>query len=384
MPKTKVAIFAGSDIRDFGGGEKYAIEMSKRLVDVEITFFSARTKSRHRLNEVDVQKLTKSRIVYYNTPVLPFVVERFPLTMSAIREFSTLRNYDTIYNYDPSLMTIIMLRFYAWRFGKKFIFGMHDPDPLKETPVVNTPARRAFLSIYKHIRNFVVFGVKNVRVVNEDEMHNLKRKGYAGRIYYITDFISTSVTEKDIKQNNKEFVVLFAGRLSVSHKGIDLLSKVIEKTLAKNDQIHFAIVGSGDDGESVVKDLMRRYPKNVTWDGFVEEAELRHRYQEASLFAFTSRFESFGLSLAEAQSYGIPAVSFAIKGPKEIIKDHFQGTLVKPFDTDDFANAVLHYYELWKAKKITKALKLKISKDVLSRYGPDVVLPKVSKMFIEE
>lgn len=59
-------------------------------------------------------------------------------------------------------------------------------------------------------------------------------------------------------------------------------------------------------------------------------------YRQASFFCMSSRFEGLPMVLLEAQSYGLPIVSFDCDtGPAEIITHGNNGYLVECFDTND-------------------------------------------------
>ncbi len=52
-------------------------------------------------------------------------------------------------------------------------------------------------------------------------------------------------------------------------------------------------------------------------------------YQNAQIFAMSSKFEAFGLATVEAMAYGVPAVGYAdCPGTNEVIKDQYNGLLV--------------------------------------------------------
>ena len=94
-----------------------------------------------------------------------------------------------------------------------------------------------------------------------------------------------------------------------------------------------------------------------------------------------SRYETPGLTLLEAQGYGVPAVAFNVPGPKDIIKDSMQGALIEPFNIDKFSEAMLDYYKLYKKDKATYlGIKLKIRKLIQDRYGEEEFMSKFISM----
>lgn len=70
--------------------------------------------------------------------------------------------------------------------------------------------------------------------------------------------------------------------------------------------------------------------------------DVRGKLAGAGIFALSSRFEGFGLVLTEAATMGVPMVSFDCPvGPSEIITHGVDGYLVKPEDTDAFADRLI-------------------------------------------
>ena len=77
---------------------------------------------------------------------------------------------------------------------------------------------------------------------------------------------------------------------------------------------------------------------DVTFMGFVPEAELPDYYSTATIMVFPSPC-GFGLSSLEAMACGTPVIVAATLDAPEFIGD--AGVLVRPSDPDDLARAVV-------------------------------------------
>lgn len=95
--------------------------------------------------------------------------------------------------------------------------------------------------------------------------------------------------------------VLTVGRVDRSNllrKGIGVF---VEAARLVPDR-EFVVVGGGDP--AVVAELRARAPANVVLTGQLEGRELADRFAAAAVYVQASRYESFGLAVAEAMSYG--------------------------------------------------------------------------------
>jgi glycosyltransferase involved in cell wall biosynthesis len=195
--------------------------------------------------------------------------------------------------------------------------------------------------------------------------------------------LSKIVSAKTITVNHDQFIVLFVGKLLKREKGLDFLSEIIKIVMKKSSGIHFHIIGPEGDSEELLKSLVKRYPNNVEVLGFMNKNKLERQYAGADLFVLTSRKETFGLALLEAQSYGIPAICFDVGGPSDIVKERFQGRIIQRFDTEGFAAAVLKYYKRWQDKERYLKVKKLINKTINLRYNKRNIISKLAKLLVE-
>ncbi len=130
--------------------------------------------------------------------------------------------------------------------------------------------------------------------------------------------------------------ILCVGRLTYQ-KGFDLLIEAWSQVAHELTGWQILIVGGGED-EKMLKSMADQ--KNVS-DSLIflgQQKNMDQFYRQASFFCMSSRFEGLPMVLLEAQSYGLPIVSFDCDtGPAEIITHGNNGYLVECFDTNDLS-----------------------------------------------
>lgn len=379
----RLAIFTGGDIRTYGGGEKYVIELVKRLKNFDITVISHTQDIDLRLTSLEVKKMLNARLLFYKAFTLPILNERSPFTKSGLKILSDINKFDSIYIIDISLPLVIaiLIMLKLKRARTKIILGLHGPGFL-QYPIINSILKKFLLKSYMSLYKYIVFKVPNIHALNLDSAKMLKSRGYKGHVYNIPNFLYSEKIYKMETKSSKKFVVLFVGRLSIYHKGLDLLKEVIIKTLSKNNKIIFHIIGSGEEGKELISKIQNQFYKNVFYKGFLWKADLEKEYINSSIFILTSRSEAFPLVILEAQAHGLPVISFNISGPNEIIEG-LSGKLIKRFNTREFSDAILEYYELWRNNKLDYKLKNKIINKTFDKYSDKIIIPQLVEMLSE-
>lgn len=141
------------------------------------------------------------------------------------------------------------------------------------------------------------------------------------------------------KSSLKDKRVIAVGRY-VYQKGFDMLLQAWSRIEKQYPDWQLAVYGDGErtSYEQLMEDLgidaARCHLNGPTSD-------IQSEYVNSSLFVFSSRFEGFGMVLVEAMACGLPVVSFACPcGPRDIIKDGYDGLLVENGNVEALANSL--------------------------------------------
>jgi alpha-1,3-rhamnosyl/mannosyltransferase len=135
--------------------------------------------------------------------------------------------------------------------------------------------------------------------------------------------------------------VLYTGNIK-PHKNLDRLIQAFARVRAQPGQDDLKLFIIGDE--------VTRYPslrrtvesagvrQDVRFFGYVPDRTLAALYRMASVFAFPSLYEGFGLPPLEAMASGTPVVTSRISSLPEVVGD--AAVLVDPYDVDDIASGI--------------------------------------------
>ncbi len=173
-------------------------------------------------------------------------------------------------------------------------------------------------------------------------------------------------------------VVIAAGRF-VDAKGYDLLISAFSKVIKKFPDWKLKIFGSGENEEILRQQIFNENAYNNIFL-MPKTNDIIGEMMKSSIYALSSRYESFGMVIIEAMSVGVPCVSFACSGPKEIIKDGEDGILVEEGNVDAFANALI---SLIQSKELRRKYGKNAKKNV-ERYSFNVIGDKWGSILSEQ
>lgn len=132
-------------------------------------------------------------------------------------------------------------------------------------------------------------------------------------------------------------LVLYVARL-VPEKRPELFVQVAEHVRRARPDARFALVGGGSELERTRTLVAAKDLDDVfAIPGFVDD--LPSVYHAADLFLSTSRYEGFGLAIAEAMAAGLPVVSTSVGGVADVVGE--AGELIASDGALDLANATI-------------------------------------------
>ncbi len=196
--------------------------------------------------------------------------------------------------------------------------------------------RNIFKSLFSKLWMYSL--VKKIKKLDKFIVLSNEDKNKWGDIKNIMTIYNPITLDIKPQECERKKQVLAVGRY-VYQKGFDLLIYAWAKVTKKHPDWTLKICGEGDrnEYETLIKKL--DIEKFCILEGPANN--ISEKYYESSIFVLSSRFEGFGLVLAEAMSCGTPCVSFDCpSGPSEIITDNVDGLIAKSGNINDLAEKI--------------------------------------------
>jgi len=136
-------------------------------------------------------------------------------------------------------------------------------------------------------------------------------------------------------------MLLFVGRVA-HEKNIDFLVQVVNQVRKEVADVLFVIAGEGPARAHLEQEVKRlALGQHVRFIGYLDRhTELNNCYRAADIFIFSSRTETQGLVLLEAMAQGVPLVSTAELGTRDVLQDG-AGVWIAQEELSDFSSNVV-------------------------------------------
>jgi glycosyltransferase involved in cell wall biosynthesis len=165
------------------------------------------------------------------------------------------------------------------------------------------------------------------------------------------------------KYNSSGHLLIYVGRVAHEKNLLYLLDcfKLVKKEI---NNVKLIIVGDGPQMSELrtsVKDM--NLQDSVILTGKIDHEKLvkSSLFGACKIFVTTSKTETQGISTLEAQANGLVCVAINEGGVKDLIKNDYNGYLIKDGEKDDYAKTVIR---LLKDKKLYEKLRINTLKEV--------------------
>ena len=382
----KIAIVAGTFFPYPGGAQVQTHNLANKLIEkknIVDCYIYAPTNIKNNKYKIYLINYFVTSLVYFTKYYLNinlnFIIDYY------IQQIIKKKKYDIWYfnfiNF-KSLLIINSLK----RLNQKIVVTFQGVDIQKERKI-NYGYR--FNKIYeqllkKSLNNIDIFFSisQNIKKDLIDLKVNKKKIIDIPNCVYLKKFEKYKKYRK--YKNKPELRFITVARYAKKKKGYDKISKIGKILLKKNIMFKWILVGK-DINKLKDNNFIKNNNKNFIlvqnieniYEKYFPNSKLIKLYYSSDLYLNLSRIESFGITFIEALSSGLPIISFNTKGANEIVKNKYNGLIVKNFKNESYVNEITNLY---KKKYYLKKIKPNASRSV-KKYDLDLNSNKILKIF---
>ena len=202
-------------------------------------------------------------------------------------------------------------------------------------------------SKYEKILKKNLKNVDRIHSISEEIDKDLKKLNFPKKkILRVPDCINLKKFKKFKIKKPKTLTLLTVARYSEKKKGYDFVEK-ISRELIKKIKFKWIIIGknvsklSNDKFISKNKSKFKFVEEIYNNEYFFPNSKLIKFYKSSSIYIHLSRIESFGITILEALSSGLPIISFHSTGSKTLIKKNLNGYFIKCYNTKNYAKKII-------------------------------------------
>lgn len=213
---------------------------------------------------------------------------------------------------------------------------------------------------------------KFVVLTHEDK----KYWGDISGIVVIPNSLTFPVSKEPSALHNKK--VIAVGRYDYQ-KGFDLLIEVWSMLHRIRPEWTLDIIGNGEWANRLQRQI-ESFGLNRCICLKSSANHIEEEYMQPSLLVMSSRYEGLPMVLLEAQSFGLPIVSFACKcGPRDIITDGEDGFLVPEGELATMADRILTLMD----NEVLRKRMGQAAQINCRRFSESVVMEKWERLFLQ-
>lgn len=251
-----------------------------------------------------------------------FVVMRVIKRLFFLKKYSKERKLDLIIDHRSRMNLLREVLLSSFFYKVKTFFMIHSLDMIRDS-IYEYPFVRSkfvFKKLYKRA-SFLVCVSKSIesKIRQIHKLNNLTT-------------INNTFNEDELLEDeelNYGSYILFFGRFEELTKNLSFLIEAYSNSCLSSKGIKLLLLGEGPDKESYEK-LISNFKLKDTVRFVDRKANPFSIVRAAKFTVLTSHYEGFPMSIVESLACGTPVVTVDCEtGPREIIKDRYNGLLVE-------------------------------------------------------
>lgn len=302
-------LFVINSLKSRSGSERVAIELANKLSnmkDYEITLLN-RESTKHDVAYPLVEKVNVIR-----------------LTGNILKFYKKLKMYTSAHTYD----VVIVHNMGKLSLLCTFLPKLKKLVTLEHVSLISRPR------IVQLLSNFFYKRISQVITLTQNDKEQFDK--FHSNVIVIPNFSPFPIIP--VPQNASKQIITI-GRLTDQKNHIHLL-QAWEKIYQTIPDWKLNIYGEGEQEVVLQKYISEHSLKNVSLKGVT--SNVKEVYEQSSFFVMSSKYEGLPMVLIEAQSFGLPIVSYNCPfGPSDIIRNHENGLLIQDQNINELALAIL-------------------------------------------
>lgn len=285
-------------------------------------------------------EISKNGFYYHIDEDIPY--KHYFAKARRLMRYIDTNNFDLIVFHFPVIVENLL---FHWLKKRKIPFFVYEHCDVYEA--YNQKGFKMFF--YKMLYKRALKMADAIIAISKYVKEQGKRLYPNNKSYVIYNGVNLDKFKKTSKNKDSIFTILYVGRL-VKEKGVDLL---IDSMKYLNKEINFKLIIVGDGNES--KTLKEKSEQLGISDKieFVETTvDVQNYYTSAHYFVHPAIWnEGFGITLVESLASGVPCITFCSGAMGEIIKDGYNGFIVKNKTKEALASTIKTAYDFYKSMK---------------------------------
>ena len=184
--------------------------------------------------------------------------------------------------------------------------------------------------------------------------------------------ITTNKINKIISKRSKKKLSIITLSVDWKRKGLDKLIKLNKILIKKGVNSQLTIIGLE---KKRIKDKNIKIINFINKNNRYGEEKISKNLTKNHFHLLFSNSEAYGVSLVEANSRGLPNISFKVGGISHIVKNNINGKL---FNKNDNLELIANYIiKIFKNNKEYKKLAKTSYKEYRNNFSYDKIIPKL-------